>query len=327
VITSNTGTPGGGVSIRLRGTSSITGGAEPLFIVAGVIIDNNADQQINVGYRSNPINRLAELDPSDIERIEILKGAAAAALFGSRANNGVVQIFTRRGRAGATRFTASTRATRSDLPRRIPFALTPRNPDGTPAVRYDHQDLLFRNSMGQDHHVSASGGAENTRYYLSANYTDRDGIMIGSAHNKLNARLNLDQDFGRGFSLSAGANYVRSHTDLVVSGEQAEGGLLTAIVFTPTTVNLAERNPETGALVYDGGAFPNPLGVVEGWDLFQVVDRFVGSMQARANPLADLTLEYRLGYDTYQMETGSSSRATRRTPPTRGRSPRTGTTG
>jgi TonB-dependent starch-binding outer membrane protein SusC len=303
VITSNTGTPGGGVSIRLRGTSSITGGAEPLFIVDGVIIDNNADQQINVGYRSNPSNRLADLDPSDIERVEILKGAAAAALFGSRANNGVVQIFTKRGRAGATRFSVSSRATRSDLARRIDFALTPVNPDGTPVTRYDPQDVVFRDAAGMDHHVSASGGAQDTRYYLSANYTQRDGILIGSAHNKLNARLNLDQDFGRMFSLSAGANYIRSHTDLVVSGEQAEGGVLTAIVFTPTTVNLAARNPETGELLYDGGAFPNPVGVVENWDLFQTVDRFVGSMQARANPLRDVSLEYRLGYDSYSMET------------------------
>lgn len=303
VITSNTGTPGGGVSIRLRGTSSITGGAEPLYIVDGVIIDNDADQQINVGYRSNPINRLADLDPSDIERIEILKGAAAAALYGSRANNGVVQIFTRRGRAGQTQFTISSRATRSDLSRRIAFALTPVDISGAAVQRFDHQDVIFRDAAGTDHHVSASGGSQNTRYYMSANYTDQDGIMIGSAHNKLNARLNVDQDFGGRVSLSLGANYIRSNTDLAISGEQAEGGLLTAIVFTPTTVDLSARSPETGELLNAGTSFPNPLSVVENWDLFQIVDRFVGSMQARANPFRDLTLEYRLGYDTYHMET------------------------
>jgi TonB-dependent starch-binding outer membrane protein SusC len=68
-----------------------------------VVIDNNADQQLNLGYRSNTSNRLADLDPNDIERIEVLKGAAAAALYGSRANNGVVQIFTRRGRRASPR--------------------------------------------------------------------------------------------------------------------------------------------------------------------------------------------------------------------------------
>lgn len=303
VITSNTGTPGGGVSIRLRGTSSITGGAEPLYIVDGVIIDNNADEQINVGYRSNPVNRLADLDPADIERIEILKGAAAAALYGSRANNGVVQIFTKRGQAGRPQFTVSSRLGRSDLERRIDFALTPRNPDGTTAVRYDHQDLLFREGLSRDLHVNVSGGVQATRYFLSANYVEQEGIMLGSAHDKVNLRLNLDQEFGDRFSVGAGVNYVRSNTDLIISGEQGEGGLLTAIVFTPTTVDLSAVNPETGDYQNNAGPFVNPLTVVENWDLDQVVDRFVGSFQARANPITDLTLEYRLGYDSYRMET------------------------
>jgi len=303
VITSNTGTPGGGVSIRLRGTGSITGGAEPLYIVDGVIIDNNADEQINVGYRSNPVNRLADLDPADIERIEVLKGAAAAALYGSRANNGVVQIFTRRGRAGRPQFTASSRYTRSDLATRLDFALTPKNPDGTAAVRYDPQDLLFREAGGQDVHVGVSGGAEQTRYFLSGNWVQQDGIMRGSAHEKVNLRLNLDQDLSSRYTISAGVNYVRSNTDLIISGEQGEGGLLTAIMFTPTTTNLAARNPETGELLNTAGTLPNPLAVIENWDLDQVVDRFVGSFQARANPLRDLTFEYRLGYDSYRMET------------------------
>jgi TonB-dependent starch-binding outer membrane protein SusC len=314
LITANTGTPGGGMSIRLRGTSSITGGAEPLFIVDGVIIDNNADQQINVGYRSNPINRLADLDPSDIERVEIIKGAAAAALYGSRANNGVVQIFTRRGRAGETRITATTRATRSDLERRVDFAMTPYNftlaagavTDRFPAERFDPQGLIFRDAWGSDSHVSVSGGTADTRYYMSGGYTTQEGIMIGSAHNKLNARLNLDQNFGTRFSIAAGANYVQSNSDLVISGEQGEGGLLTAIMFTPTTVNLGEVNPETGDYVVQQTTFPNPLVVVRDWILPQNVNRFVGSAQARAIPMQDLTLEYRLGYDSYNMETRQS---------------------
>jgi TonB-dependent starch-binding outer membrane protein SusC len=311
LITSNTGTPGGGISIRLRGTSSITGGAEPLFIVDGVIIDNNADQQINMGYRSNPINRLADLDPSDIERVEIIKGAAAAALYGSRANNGVVQIFTRRGRAGETRITASTRATRSDLARRIDFASTPYNisvvsgvvTDRFPVERFDPQGLIFRDGWGSDTHASVSGGSEATRYYMSAGYTQQDGIMIGSAHNKLNARLNVDQNFGTWFTLSAGANVIRSHNDMVISGEQGEGGLLTALMFTPTTIDLSAIDPVTGDFAVRATTFANPLVVVGEWQMPQVVNRFVGSMQARAIPLQNVILEYRLGYDSYNMET------------------------
>ncbi|HEX6135443.1 MAG TPA: TonB-dependent receptor [Longimicrobiales bacterium] len=302
VITSNTGTPGGGVSVRLRGTSSITGGAEPLYIVDGVIIDNNADQQLNLGYRSNSSNRLADLDPNDIERIEILKGAAAAALYGSRANNGVVQIFTRRGRIGEPEITVSSRFGRSELIKEIDFALTPVDLAGNPVQRFDPQDVIFRDGSQMEHHVSLSGGGGDTRYYLSGGYVEDNGIMRGAAHDKLNVRMNVDQGLGN-FQLSAGANYIRSNTDLVINGEQGEGGLLTAIVFTPTTTDLTARNPETGELLNTAFVFPNPLEVLDLWDIGQNVNRFVGSLQGRWAPINNVNLEYRLGYDNYQMET------------------------
>ena len=324
VITSNTGTPGGGVSIRLRGTSSITGGAEPLYIVDGVIVDNNADQQLNLGYRSNTTNRLADLDPNDIERIEILKGAAAAALYGSRANNGVVQIFTRRGRIGEPEITVASRFGRSELVRRIPFALEPINfagaltdPARVPATRYDHQDLVFRDGSQMEHHVSVAGGGGDTRYYLSGSFTEDNGIMRGAAHDKLNTRLNVDQGFGS-FQLSVGANYIRTNSDLIVNGEAGEGGILTQIVFTPTLTDLTARNPETNRFINGGGAGPNPLEVLEDWDIGQQVNRFIGSLQGRWSPVQPLTLEYRFGYDNYTMETsqfipnGSSAAATGR---------------
>ena len=302
VITANTGTPGGGVSVRLRGTSSITGGAEPLYIIDGVIIDNNSDQQLNLGYRSNSSNRLADLDPNDIERIEILKGAAAAALYGSRANNGVVQIFTRRGRTGEPEITVSSRFGRSELEKRIDFALTPVDLNGDPVQRFDPQDVIFRDGSQMEHHVSLSGGGGDTRYYLSGGFTDEEGIMIGAGHEKLNVRMNVDQGLGN-FQVSAGANYIRSNTDLVINGEQGEGGLLTGIIFTSTTTDLTARNPETGELLNTAFVFANPLEVVELWDIGQNVNRFIGSLQGRWAPINNVNFEYRLGYDNYQMET------------------------
>jgi TonB-linked SusC/RagA family outer membrane protein len=307
VITSNTGTPGGGVSVRLRGTSSIVSGAEPLYIVDGVIVDNNGDQQVNFGYRSNPSNRLADLDPNDIDRVEILKGAAAAALFGSRANNGVVQIFTKRGRAGGTQITAATRFTRSELTKHIEFALTPRNEQGATVQRYDPQDLIFRKPWSNDSYVALSGGSAETRYYISGNWVNQNGVMEGTAHQKLNVRMNLDQRLGAWLDLSAGANFVKAHSDLVINGENGTGGLLTAIVFTPTTLNLAARDPQTGELINRlSGTFPNPLDVLANWETPQDVNRFVGSFQLKANPINALRLEYRLGFDRYEMETGQS---------------------
>ena len=317
-ITSNTGNPGGGVSIRLRGTSSIVAGAEPLYIVDGVVIDNNGDQQINFGYRSNPSNRLADLDPDDIERVEILKGAAAAALYGSRANNGVVQIFTKRGRAGINRVTVGTRMTRSDLEKNIEFALTPvdldvglctlcLNSGARPATRFDSQDLIFRKPWSTDNYISMSGGSDATQYYISGNFVNENGIMRGSDHSKLNVRMNLDQKVASWLNLAAGANYIRSNTNLVINGENGAGGLLTAIVFAPTTLDLGSRDPVTGLLInQQAGTFLNPLYVLDNWSSPQDVNRFVGSFAAKANPFGALRLNYSLGYDQYTMTTALS---------------------
>jgi len=302
-IMMNNGSPGGGVSVRLRGTSSIVGGAEPLFIVDGVIVDNSSDQQVNFGYRTNPSNRLADLNPNDIDRIEVLKGAAAAALYGSRANNGVIQIFTRRGGTGGTRITVSTRATLGQLQRELPFALTPVNEQGDPVERFDLQDFIFRDAWGSETSFSISGGADQTRFYTSGAYSVDNGIMIGSSNERISARLNVDQNVGGWLSIAGGANYVRNRSDLLINGENGTGGVLTAIVFTPTNVNLGAKDPETGQYVTRQTTFPNPLEVIDNWKAPQTVNRFIGSFQARAVPQAGPSLEYRLGYDTYNMET------------------------
>jgi TonB-dependent SusC/RagA subfamily outer membrane receptor len=159
--------------VRLRGTSSITGGAEPLYIIDGVIVDNSSDQQINFGARANPTNRLADLNPNDIERVEILKGAAAAALYGSRANNGVIQIFTKKGRAGGFRSAAESRATLGQLPKRLGLNLYPFNAAGQPVQRFDNESLIYRDAWSNESFVSVSGGAERTRFYLSGGYTNQ----------------------------------------------------------------------------------------------------------------------------------------------------------
>src|SRR5690606_34613799 len=121
VISQNNGQPGGGVSVRLRGTSSILGGAEPLIVIDGVIVENNSGALVGLGanapYSGAALgNRLADIPASDIESIEILKGAAAAALYGSRANNGVIQIFTRRGNQGEPTINVRSENTWSEIP-------------------------------------------------------------------------------------------------------------------------------------------------------------------------------------------------------------------
>src|SRR5205085_6911212 len=146
-ITQNSGSPGGGgISVRLRGTNSFISGSDPLYIVDGVIVDNGSSQLADLGIRSNPQNRLADINPSDIERIEVIRGAAAAALYGSRANNGVVQIFTKHGTLGKPHYTASTRFSVSQLREQQPFNFYPYNENGLPVQRYNYQNNIFHDA-------------------------------------------------------------------------------------------------------------------------------------------------------------------------------------
>ena len=146
-ISQNSGSPGGGgISVRLRGVNSFISGSDPLYIVDGVIVDNQSGQLADLGVRSNPQNRLADLNPSDIERMEIIRGAAAAALYGSRANNGVVQIFTKRGNSGRPRFTANTRFGIASLREQQPFNFYPFDVNGLPVPRFNYQNDIFHNA-------------------------------------------------------------------------------------------------------------------------------------------------------------------------------------
>src|SRR4051812_21238824 len=137
LVTQTSGTPGGGTSVRIRGLSTISRSAEPLYIVDGVIVDNGSRELIDLGGYTT--NRLADLDPNDIERIEVVRGAAAAALYGSRANDGVVQIFTRRGHAGNLRTTFRQTFGMDEVEHTLPVNQAPTNLAGTAVTRYDYQ--------------------------------------------------------------------------------------------------------------------------------------------------------------------------------------------
>lgn len=126
-ISQNSGDPSGGVSIRLRGASTINGSSDPLYIIDGVIVDNSSQNVINLnadamqtGFQAGQ-NRLVDVNPQDIERIEIINGAAAAAIYGSLASNGVVQIFTKKGSVGKPKLNFSTSFSTSQIRKRLEF--------------------------------------------------------------------------------------------------------------------------------------------------------------------------------------------------------------
>jgi len=319
VISENSGQPGGGVSIRLRGTNSILGGSEPLYVIDGVIVDNSSEALISLSGnapRGNQAlsNRMADFDPADVDRIEVLKGAAAAALYGARANNGVIQIFTRRGTTGRPVVSFSTEATIGRIPERYDLNMHPQAgladllfggfaasvPFGAPVQRYDIQDQVFRSAFSTNNRISVAGGTGGTTYYVGGGYQSEEGILRSTDYNRRNARVNVGQRVGDRLELSVRGNFVQTHANFIPEGEQTQG-VLTSLVFTPTTIN-PNFDPNLGRFPFNPILGANPLDVIANWEAPEDVTRFLGGFEATYRPTSTVTVRYLTGLDDYRRE-------------------------
>lgn len=220
-VVQSSGVPGSAVRIRIRGQASITGSSDPLYVVDGVPITTGDFSKRDGSANGVNSNALADLNPNDIESIDILKDAAATAIYGSRGANGVVMITTKRGKAGKTQFTAGyqagiTEATRvlrytnstewlelMDEAHRNSFGVAmPANynlnrgltPAGVVAAGTNTNwvDQFLRQGSMHEANISASGGNEKTRFYTGATYRKENSFLVGNSFERFNARLNLD---------------------------------------------------------------------------------------------------------------------------------------
>ncbi len=299
-ITQNSGGPGGGgISVRLRGVNSFISGSDPLYIVDGVIVDNSSGQLADLGIRSNPQNRLADLNPNDIERVEIIRGAAAAALYGSRANNGVVQIFTKRGNIGKPRYTLTTRYAVAELREQQPFNFYPYDVNGLPINRFNYQNDIFQSAPQSEQNLTVEGGSEQTRYYLSANFADEDGILRSTSSRRAGARINLQQQLATRLVANATANYISTHNELQAFGEQNDFGIMGSLFFAPTSIDF---RPVNGVYPLPPTLGTNPLLAIARIRNPQQIDRFIGSTKLTWTPLTRLLLDYTLGADNTTFE-------------------------
>ncbi|KAA0992249.1 SusC/RagA family TonB-linked outer membrane protein [Dyadobacter aurulentus] len=226
-ITQNTGAPGGGISFNIRGATSVSGSNQPLVVIDGYPVDSdNGGVKMSGGSQSGYLgqlpqdNALANLNPSDIESIEILKDASATAIYGSRASNGVVLVTTKRGKAGADRISYSFRYDVSELPKKIGVLNTAeylqysnegylnngRDSIYTAAqiadlsqVNTNWQDLIYRQARTQNHQLSISGGQDKMRYAISLGYLSQGGIVKNSNYERGSIRINLDRQFNSKF--------------------------------------------------------------------------------------------------------------------------------
>ena len=259
-IQANGGAPGGGIQINLRGISTINAGADPLFILDGIVISNasiaNGQNAVtaaaaggNASNQDNPTNRLADLNPGDIEKIEILKGGSAASIYGSKATNGVVIITTKRGQVGRPQFNATQRFGFAQIANKIGQRTFRDSADAAsvynPALvgqyfragqRVDYEDLIYgRKSLASETELSVSGGSDQTRYFVSGLVKNEPGIALGSGYKKQGFRINLDQTLGSRFSLAVSTGVTHSRADRALSNNDNTGtspGLV--LPFTPS---------------------------------------------------------------------------------------------
>ena len=272
-ITSSSGAPGGGFALRLRGISSINGNNQPLFILDGVYLNNNEIPSglrfasgANRGNEENPPNRIADIDPNDIENIEVLKGASAAAIYGTRANAGVIIITTKKGKSGETKINFSQNIGFSEISNRLGMrdwtASSVEDAFGAAEVQKynnainsfglrDYEDEIYGNKgIISDSKISISGGNEKTQFYVATSYRDEEGIIKKTGFDRFSLRANIDHKISNTFDLSSSSNFVQGQSRRSFTGNENEGGLSYGytLAFTRPWINLY---PDTS------GNYPN----------------------------------------------------------------------
>ncbi|WP_423735115.1 SusC/RagA family TonB-linked outer membrane protein [Chitinophaga caseinilytica] len=312
-VTQTSGQPGGGVSIRIRGGASIQGGNEPLYVIDGFPVYNNA---VTAGTISGtPVNPLNGINPSDIETIDILKDASATAIYGSRGANGVVIITTKKGKADRSVLSyegsygvQSLRkkvdvlngrefaALRIDVlydvnPSKGKFQYLSQAQIDSVGKGTDWQDAAFRSAPQQNHQLTLSGGSAKTRYYLSGNYFKQDGIIRHTDFTRLGIRANIDaQPYDR---LKTGASITASRSD----GNVAPSGIINSLLIMPPTATIYDPNGGYTLRNPFENIFANPYATIVETLNKATTNRFFGTAFADYKILEGLQAKVLFGAD------------------------------
>jgi len=306
VVNTESGEPGGGMNIRIRGTTSITGDSDPLYVIDGVpIISNN----IAATTFGQPVNPLADLNPADIESLEILKDASATAIYGARAANGVVLITTKRGQKGKPTVNISAyggisepwrdpnklrvdgptferlqnEARRNNWSDRYgspdalnesgqPFAPPFPNPDQ--AIDTNWLDEIFQTGSIRSLDASVAGGDDKIKYFVSGNNFAQEGLVRPSYFERNSARLNLDFMVTPRLKIGTSTTYSVNTRDRALNGNAIEGALSTAFFY-----------PSNYPIYNDDGTYyrpfwENPVAVANETDYLMKTTRLIGSVYA-----------------------------------------------
>ena len=233
------GTAGGGSTLVLRGITSMTRQNTPLIYVDGVRIDTDQRTLFTTGGQST--SRLNDINPADIDRVEIIKGAAATAMYGTEASNGVIQIFTKKGAEGETRYTAGVKMGGSRIPDAFPYM----HPD---RARFPSANDLLSTGLFQEYNGSVRGGTNAMGYYVGGGYTSNEGSFVNNRFERGNARLNLSISPARRLTADFTNNFTWTKSQLPLNDNYIYGVLTTLLLGNPA-VRGTEADPYGGAFI------------------------------------------------------------------------------
>ena len=320
-ITQASSAPGGGLAIRIRGSSSLNASNEPLYVIDGFPIDNSPNLSgggaAQVGDNQSPRNPLNALNPADIKSIEILKDASATAIYGSRGANGVILITTKKGAEGRVNITYDAYAGIQTVAKTIDLLSTSEYinvinslsaDQGNPPVftqediaaignGTDWQNEVFRSAPISSHNLSVSGGSEKTSFYASLNYFDQDGVVENSGIKRYTGRINIDTKIGERAQLGLNFNTSlikdNNNVDGIQTNENA-GPIYSSLLYDPTEPIY---NPDGSFAQSSNLTVNNPVTLINAISSKNETNRTFGSAFINYNFTEELSGKFNFGTD------------------------------
>ncbi|TXB64475.1 SusC/RagA family TonB-linked outer membrane protein [Phaeodactylibacter luteus] len=336
MINNSSGAPGAASVIMIRGGTSLSGNNQPLFVVDGIPIDNSAPIGGGIGLsaqNTNNSNRGIDINPEDIASLTVLKGPAAAVLYGLRASEGAIIITTKKGQAGSFRINYSN-AFSYDVVNKVPEFQTAYkqgidgnfNPDargswgpafGPNETIYDNLGNFFQPAVTQRHDISASGGSERSTFYLSASRFDQNGIVPNTSFDRTSFRLSADSKIAKNLRAGGSVNYINSQNQSTLGGSGiAEtniigatggggGGTIRGLYNWPLNDDARNYITEDGkqrtllGVENDASFVDNPYWSVYNNPTNSNVNRVISTVSLSYDPFSFLNITYRAGTDFY----------------------------
>jgi TonB-linked SusC/RagA family outer membrane protein len=319
-VTQNAGNPGNGITVRVRGASSISANNQPLYVVDGVPLTQ--DNQSQIGFGGQSLTGVTGLNPDEIDRIDVLKDAAAAAIYGSRASNGVILITTKRGRSGAPRFSFNSYYGRQNATRQIDLLSGPEFVDfiseayrndklaspvtpGVDTVNTDWQAAVLRQAAVSNINLSAQGSGDRYSYLISGSRFGQDGIVIGSGYNRGNGRVNVDFTATPKLTFRSSLALSREHWDRTRNDNTIEGVFANGLANLPYVPMFKPQSDPTAPREYstsdEGLTYVNPLLIATLNQTPANALRFLGNVESTYEPTARVRVTGRLGSDIYSL--------------------------